>query len=69
MYFSPLLSDEEWDNLDTKNLCIKIANDLSSIKLDKNIEKDVNSKVFALNKQEKVSGGMESYKFKAVEKN
>ena len=53
-FFSQLLSDKEWDELNKSkkldNLCIKIANDLSSIVLGKDIEKDANYKVFLLNK-------------------
>ena len=40
MNFSIILTEEEWDKLDTNNLCIKIADDLSSIKLDKNLNKE-----------------------------
>ena len=65
--FSGILSNEEWDKLDTNNLCIKIANDLSSIELGKNIEKADNFKVFSLNKQEKVSSPGDT-KFKSQEK-
>lgn len=65
--FSQILSNEEWDKLDTNNLCIKIANDFSSITISKNIEKAENFRVFSLNKQAKVSGPGDT-KFKSEEK-
>ena len=54
--FSIILTKTEWDKLDTDNLCIKIANNLSSIKLDKNPIKEDNFKVLKL-----VKGGTSCY--------
>ena len=50
IHFSRILTKEEWDKLDTRNLCIKIADDLSLIELGKDIAKGDNFKVFLLNK-------------------
>jgi len=52
--FSQLLSDEEWNELNKSkkldNLCLKIANDLSSIELGRNISVGTGFKVFSLKK-------------------
>ena len=55
-FFSSILTNEEWNKLDTDNLCIKIANDLSSIKLDKNPKKEADFKVLKL-----IKGGTSYY--------
>jgi len=71
MKFSQLLSNEKWDELDKlkklDNLCIEIADDLSSIKLGKNLIKKDNHKLFLL-KKNTLTGPGYSY-FCSEEKN
>ena len=44
--FSELLQKDEWDKLNTDNLCLKIADDLSSIELGRDIAIGAGFKVF-----------------------